>query len=367
MMYPYIGLPLTSSVPFLFYPQIRAYTVQVPLPGVPTYVVALIASTDKEKTDDILEQHQKMLALAQQSSLNVLSIGSDGAANEISAQGRLTQLASEFIRFNDDQSNVHIQIPLIGPKKQPLISVQDPKHARKTASNQLLSGARRLSFGRYYITISHLAILLQHQPSSLYQKDVFNSDKQDDGRAYRTFNDDTLAISLSNPECLGLSIYLFIMGELCDAWMNQSIDHTTRIKSAFRCYFFLRRWHAYLLERQLDSSGLMSTERNGISHQSHKIPLQLAESLLALIIAHRDYYPKFPFLPWKHGTEACEHIFGWMRALLANFPVLDAREMIPKIFLIVKNVISGKVKMPKSEHIHSGVPSLPSSDFSFRC
>lgn len=49
--------------------------VQVPLPGVPTYVVALISSSDKETADDILEQHQKILTLSQQSGLKVLSIG----------------------------------------------------------------------------------------------------------------------------------------------------------------------------------------------------------------------------------------------------------------------------------------------------
>lgn len=120
------------------------------------------------------------------------------------------------------------------------------------------------------------------------------------------------------------------------------------------CFFFLQRWHKYLQEQQTESAGLMSTERNGISHQSHKILGQLATSLLALIISHREHYPSFPLMPWKHGTEACEHIFGWMRVLLPNFTVLDAREMMPKIFLIVKNVMSGKVKMPHLEHIHSG-------------
>lgn len=146
--------------------------------------MALIASSDKEKSDNILDQHQKMLLLAQESGLKVLSLGSDGAANEILAQGQLMQLTSDFLSFSDDETNIHIQIPLMGPDKQPIVSVQDPKHACKTASNQLLSGARLLCSGRYYFTISHLSILLQHQPSLLYQKDVFNSDKQDDGWAY---------------------------------------------------------------------------------------------------------------------------------------------------------------------------------------
>jgi hypothetical protein len=61
-----------------------------------------------------------------------------------------------------------------------------------------------------------------------------------------------------------------------------------------------------------------------------------------------------PLLPWKHGTEACEHIFGWMRVIMPNFTVLDARQMLPKIFAIVRNVMSGQIKMPQSDHLQSG-------------
>jgi hypothetical protein len=107
----------------------------------------------------------------------------------------------------------------------------------------------------------------------------------------------------------------------------------------------------------------MSLNQNGILHPSQKIMALMADSLLSLIISHRDYYPNVPLMPWKHGTEACEHIFGWMRVILPNFTVLDARQMVPKIFIIVKGTMTGKVKMPKSEHIHAGwssfLPELP--------
>ncbi|EGF98072.1 uncharacterized protein MELLADRAFT_96195 [Melampsora larici-populina 98AG31] len=67
-----------------------------------------------------------------------------------------------------------------------------------------------------------------------------------------------------------------------------------------------------------------------------------------------EYYADFPFCPWKHGTEACEHIFGWMRVISPNFSVLDARLMMPKIIAVVKSIMSGRMKMPPSEHLHAG-------------
>lgn len=37
-----------------------------------------------------------------------------------------------------------------------------------------------------------------------------------------------------------------------------------------------------------------------------------------------------------------------------NFSVLDARLMMPKIIAVVKSIMSGIMKIPPSEHLHSG-------------
>ncbi|KAA1137387.1 hypothetical protein PGTUg99_002465 [Puccinia graminis f. sp. tritici] len=334
--------------------KLRAYTIQVPLPGIPTYVVALLASKDKENSTDIIETHKQVLYLCNQAGMKIISISSDGAANELSAQMEVVNLSDSHLVFSRPKQGIDIKIPLVGSPPLPLVGIQDPKHARKTSVNQLLSGARLLCFGKYWFSILHLLVIVESENSSLYVKDIFNSDKQDDGRAYRVMNEFTLKIALEHEECTGLAIYLFILGELCDSWLNQTMSHFDRIVSAYTSHFFLARWHQYLREQENSTNGVMSFNRNGISHQSHKIFSTLADSLLGLILSHREFYPDTPLMPWKHGTEACEHIFGWMRVILPNFTVLDARQMMPKIFIIVKSIMSGKVKMPKSDHIHSG-------------
>ncbi|PLW56425.1 hypothetical protein PCANC_03455 [Puccinia coronata f. sp. avenae] len=210
----------------------------VPLPKVPSLVVALVASYNKETAEEIAASHILVLTTAQK---------------------------QEYARIS-------VQVPMIGEPPRPWIPVQDPKHGRKTASNQLLSGARVLSFGKKFLNISQLVELLG-QSSPLYSCDVLNCDKQDDGCAYRTMNWETFEASLRSPQHTGLSIYLYLF---------------------------------------------------------------------------------VPLLPWKHGTKACEHIFGWMRVIMPNFTVLDARQMLPKVFAVVRNVMSGKMKMPQSEHLRSG-------------
>ncbi|EGG06081.1 uncharacterized protein MELLADRAFT_87499 [Melampsora larici-populina 98AG31] len=98
----------------------------------------------------------------------------------------------------------------------------------------------------------------------------------------------------------------------------------------------------------------MNLSSNCISHQSIRIFEKLGESLLGLIISHRDRYPTHPLMPWKHGTECCEHIFGWMRVISPTFTILDARQMMPKIFSVIKSVMSGHISIPNSENLHAG-------------
>ena len=39
----------------------------------------------------------------------------------------------------------------------------------------------------------------------------------------------------------------------------------------------------------------------------------------------------FPLLPWMHGSEANEHVFGLLRSLIPNFMMLDVLWLIPKL------------------------------------
>ncbi|KAA1107762.1 hypothetical protein PGTUg99_014519 [Puccinia graminis f. sp. tritici] len=207
---------------------VRLYTIQVPLPKVPSFVVALVASYDKEKAEDIAASHIAVLDYCSQAGMSIVSIGSDGAATEISALRILQTSVDQYLCFQKADAGILVQVPLMGQSLRPVVPVQDPKHARKTAANQLLSGAWLLSFGKYYLNISHLVEIL-NKSSPLYSRDVLNCDKQDDGRAYRTMNWETLEASLQSPTHTGLSIYLFLFGELTDSWLCSNMIHLDRI------------------------------------------------------------------------------------------------------------------------------------------
>src|SRR5260221_10472576 len=58
----------------------------------------------------------------------------------------------------------------------------------------------------------------------------------------------------------------------------------------------------------------------------------LVDGLLGLIYIYRDHLDKpYPLLPWMHGSEANEHVFGLLRSLVTDFTMLDVLRLIPKL------------------------------------
>jgi len=52
--------------------------------------------------------------------------------------------------------------------------VQDPKHAKKTARNAIMSGTQLLTFGRSSAWFDHFLQLINQHNSILYRNDVIN-------------------------------------------------------------------------------------------------------------------------------------------------------------------------------------------------
>jgi len=120
--------------------------------------------------------------------------------------------------------------------------------------------------------------------------------------------------------------------ELCDAYLNRTIDHKTRVVMTMRAYFFLEIWKEYIEKAaQFHSRSWYSLQRSFVSVQSYRIFKSLAESFVLLVISHRDFYSKFPLLPWEHGTEALEHVFGIARQMIPDFTFYELYKIIHRV------------------------------------
>ncbi|EXX78932.1 hypothetical protein RirG_010490 [Rhizophagus irregularis DAOM 197198w] len=339
---------------------VRVYILQIPLPKFPPVVIALIPNKGNDNSKTISQLHKKLIQeIAPQLGIHILSIGSDGAITEFQAQQSIIDIqTSKRLFIREPSLNIHFSCPVFD-NVGPIVRVQDPKHAKKTARNAIISGARLLTFGTSSVRYDHFLTLINQHDSIMYKNDVIKLDKQDDAAAYRSF------CSANFKQCLthefrvkegmeGFAVYIFVMGELIDSYLNRNISPVERIRMALTSYFFLHLWRFHIETLHQKYSNYVSIRQNFLSDQSFAIFTSLCESMVLLVKAHRDYYPQMPFLHWLHKSESCEHFFGVARQINSDFDFSELIQMLPKISQYTKALRNKKLSFNKERSVREG-------------
>jgi hypothetical protein len=123
---------------------------------------------------------------------------------------------------------------------------------------------------------------------------------------------------------------------------------------AMTTYFFLHLWKYHIETLSTLYPSYISISRNFLAMQTYNIMISLVESLVLLIKIHRDYYENIPLLPWKHGTESCEHIFGIARQFRSDFTYLEIIQLVPKISQYLRSVQSDNLLFRKEKKVREG-------------
>lgn len=306
----------------------------MPLPGVPTIVVAGLAISNSLDAQALLALLEHVLLRGfLDRKVKIHNYAADGTGTERSVQKLLTAMAANFRDFSikhpgDGRPAIILKIPLFGDDRCPIVMIQDSKHGAKTFRNNAFLGARLLVLGNYTVQYSHFrAIAFENGP--LYNRDVEKLDRQDDGAATRLGSADVLKWLTDNyPQLLGTTVYLFVFYELIDAYQNRSMKHIDRAHLALRALFFMEMWEDFL-EKAGYAKG-----KHFLSHEACDITRFLIHGLLQLIVVYRDDLEGiYPLLPWLLSTEVCEHVFGLCRQIIKDFDELDWHYMIPKLFI----------------------------------
>ncbi|KAI0301414.1 hypothetical protein BC826DRAFT_1102007 [Russula brevipes] len=315
--------------------KLRLWVLQIPLPHVPPHILAVmpLASTTDTATLVEMEQHLLHVLLSSETSLCIVSLGSDGSVLEREARRALVRNGTaetvlHTIPHPDSCESEPLKIPLMQVHGRYLVATQDPKHARKTGRNNLFSGARLLVLGNHTVCYEQIRHMASDKDTPLYWRDVNRLDRQDDRAAARLFSAAFLqhCIARHGHSNVALPIYLFVVGELIDAYENRQIPHIDRIKMALRMRFFKTIWKSFL------RSAGYPENRYFISSAADDIIDILIDGLIGLIYIHRDYLDTtFPLLPWMHGSEGNEHVFGLLRSLISDFTMLDVLRLVPKL------------------------------------
>jgi hypothetical protein len=213
--------------------------------------------------------------------------------------------------------------------------IQDSKHAAKTMRNNLFSGAHALVLGNHLAMYSHIRdMVFNPLPGCpLYHRDVEKLNHQDDNSATRLFSAAVLDFAVNRfPDHLGLIVYLFVMGEVVDAYQSRTITHLERIKMVLRCRYLLQLWKCFLNAVRYPKT------RYYISRKADDILDTLVDGLIGLVYVYRDHLGKqcYPLLPWLHSTEICEHVFAECRKLVKDFTHLNFLHMVPRLHIMIR-------------------------------
>lgn len=316
----------------------RLFTLQIPLPNLPPIIIAALPIADNLDATALVSLSRKIIDGLVAHNIRVVSYACDGTETERAVERLLVEQADSIITQTitnprEGLPDIVIEIPVFGGF--PIVMIQDSKHALKTARNNLFSGARFLAFGNAIAIFQHIRDAAFEPGSPLYHRDVEKLDRQDDNAALRLFSSAFLQYLVSHhPDYIGEIVYLFVFGELVDAYQNRHIPHIERIKMVLRVHFFLEMWETYLAHTNHPRAQFL------ISREALDIAHYLINGLLSLVFVYRDYIgDNFPLLPWNHSTEACEHFFGDARKIIKDFTLLDFFQMLPKLMVKIREAI----------------------------
>lgn len=139
-------------------------------------------------------------------------------------------------------------------------------------------------------------------------------------------------------------VYLFVFGELIDAYQNRSISHTERLKLVLCARYFLDAWATFLDHARYNRS------QHFLSREAVDIARIIIKGYIGLLLIYHDHVHEiFPLFPWLHSTEACEHAFGEARQIVKDFTLLDLIYMIPKLRIKSSDPTSQKRTEPSED------------------
>ncbi|KAL1700129.1 hypothetical protein EV121DRAFT_214771 [Schizophyllum commune] len=320
--------------------KIRAVTLQVAThPKAIPILVAALALPNKVDAQFLLGWTLEIINGLLDQQINVVSYACDGTEVERSVQKLLLQssdgLPLTHTIYNPSSGASPIVIQTACIRGHHIALVQDSKHALKTSRNNLFSGARLLVLGDYVAMYENLRTIVKEPGTPIYMRDVIRIDRQDDNAARRLSSGALLRfIADRHPDYVGVAVYLFVMGELIDAYQSRTLTHAERLKMVLTAQYFVEAWINFLNVSQYN------TQHYCISREALDILRLVIHGYLSLFFIFRDELAGLkPFMPWMHGTEAVEHIFGEARKIEEDFAYMDFISFIPKMSALMRNAI----------------------------
>ncbi|PKC59128.1 hypothetical protein RhiirA1_469907 [Rhizophagus irregularis] len=107
----------------------------------------------------------------------------------------------------------------------------------------------------------------------MYHQDMIKLDRQDDGATYHAFCSGNLqnCYDIIKEDMQRIFVYLFIIGELIDSYLNREITPLERIKMSMTAFFFLQLWKKHIANMSEKYSDFISLNKNFLADQRKSV------------------------------------------------------------------------------------------------
>ena len=116
----------------------------------------------------------------------------------------------------------------------------------------------------------------------------------------------------------GTIIYLSLMRDIRDSFLNKSLKPADRLIRIWRVVFFLRLWKRWSKENDLSEKDHFITPNAYVCVEinAHLLFLQIVSGVILGIL------PKDALRVWKTGSQGCEGLFRLARSMTSTFSTI---------------------------------------------
>lgn len=341
------GMPITGSYParnaeeilktFSCGNSISSFVIVVmaqPLADMPPFCLAMFGSDSKYTSEDVENRWKFITSELEKQNIKVVAISSDSDPKYNRVMRKLSTLGSKpmFSRYKWFSCDFrYITMPFY---------IQDPTHIGTKLRNFLLRFLyRKLPFGpKYFIELEHLYALLNlvSKDQHLLTASTLNpSDRQNFSSVLRMCSEKVTTLLKSKiKNSQATVIFLEMMRNILESFMNTSLKPLERIEKIWYCVFILRIWKQFIKSHKkykMKESFLTANCYSCIELNAH--------SLVSCLVFLKENNLSQWFQPNLYSSQPCESTFRRLRSFtstfstVANCSVKEAVSRVSKIQL----------------------------------
>jgi hypothetical protein len=276
------------------------------------------------------------------------------------ADPRLLNAMKILTKFGKSYYITGLCIPLLLDISVAIKTLSDPHHLLNNLKNRINDLTNCLMIGKFYVSMNYLKIMLNHPEISrndhqLSNEDVgtFDSskDKMNSNATRKICEPIVIELLKKIPGSEGTIIYLQMMRDLYDAFIEPTTTDLDRLKKAFKVLCFLRIWRV----------NVPVGERASFITNINWSCIEMNVSFLyQLVLEGKGNL----IVIWN--SQICEEYFRTLRSMgtygltQINFSVLEALQKINRVEKIIEICTKHKstFNFPEVEKIRSDLSSL---------